>query len=363
MGLGGCQGVEVGELPEALISKADKFLDVAHVSGDTFVVVGYKGKVLRSTDAGKTWRGLPRPSKWTLTDVEFVGEYGWAVGQLGTIVHSRDGGQTWSPQKSGTDVQLMAVSFTDKLHGGISGDFSTVITTDNGGETWNAKRIEVSQVGLTEDMALAIPDVIYYDIFFLDENNGWMVGEYGNIRYTTDGGKTWGSQHQSLVDTLKFSDVMSLPALARIRFWDKQNGLAVGASGDIIRTEDGGQSWRFLAIEGERGAMGLKGEPKLVTNIPPNHLYNLVVAPAGNNRQTVILGSGGLVMYSSDLQTWQPSQLSGDIYTWIHGIDINESGKGVLVGGTGLILRTEDWGKTWLASEGAAAGGSEGQKG
>jgi photosystem II stability/assembly factor-like uncharacterized protein len=357
LGLGGCYGVEVGELAEEAISPADKFLDVAHVSGDTFVVVGYKGKILRTTDAGKTWAALPRPTTWTLTDVEFEGEYGWAVGQRGTIVHSRDGGQTWTPQTSGTDVLLMAISINpDKLHAWISGDFSTVISTDNGGETWNAKIIDVSQVGLTEDMALAIPDVIYYDVFFLDDQKtGWLVGEYGQIRHTSDGGKTWGSQHGSLLQTLKFPDVMSLPALFRIRFWDEQNGLAVGASGDIIGTKDGGRSWHFVSKEGTRGAMALKqGQPQLAEEVPDSHIYNLTIDRSQNGSQVVAVGAGGMVIHSSDTESWQTSKLDADIYTWINGIDINESGKGILVGGVGLILRTEDRGETWLLVEDGA---------
>ena len=118
---GGCHRVEMAELTEETISQADKFFDVAHVSGDTFVIVGYRGKVLRSTDAGNTWQEVERPTEWSLTDVDFVGEHGWAVGHNGTVVHTRDGGQTWSPQPSDTDVTLMAVNFApDRLRGRAS---------------------------------------------------------------------------------------------------------------------------------------------------------------------------------------------------------------------------------------------------
>ena len=353
VGLGGCHRVEVGKLEEKPISTADKFFDVAHANGDTFVIVGYRGEVLRSTDAGKTWQEVPRPTELSLTDVEFVGEYGWAAGQGGMIVHSRDCGQTWNTQPSNTDVTLMAISFApDKLHGWASGDLSTVVSTENGGETWSAQRIEVSQVGLTEDIALAIPDLIYYDVHFLNEKEGWMVGEYGNIRHTTDGGKTWDSQHQSLLDqmTRASRDVMALPALFRIRFWDSQKGLAIGASGDIIGTQDGGQYWYFIAKEGDRGALSLQ-QPRLVENVPPVHLYNLFLDPSPNGPVVVVGASGVAMQSSSGGATWEISKLPLEIYTWINGADFNENGKGVVVGGKGLILRTEDWGKTWLLPE------------
>jgi photosystem II stability/assembly factor-like uncharacterized protein len=54
---------------------------------------------------------------------------------------------------------------------------------------------------------------------------------------------------------------------------------------------------------------------------------------------------------SSGGATWEISKLPVEIYTWINGADFNENGKGVVAGGKGLILRTEDWGKTWLLPE------------
>ena len=157
----------------------------------------------------------------------------------GEVPITHDGGKTWTKQESSTEKTLFAVSFIDKLHGWASGDESTYVWTDNGGESWNVERIEVSQVGLNRDMSLAVPDIIYYGIYFLDAQHGWMVGEYGNIRNTTDGGATWGSQHGSLLDELRAmgvraSDVMSLAAFFRVHFTDPMNGLIMGGGGAVI---------------------------------------------------------------------------------------------------------------------------------
>jgi photosystem II stability/assembly factor-like uncharacterized protein len=339
LGLVGCAGGGHDvQLNTDLIRRTDKFFDVAHVSGTTFVAVGYEGRILRSENSGQNWQEIsPRPADFSLNQVTFVEDYGWAVGHSGTIVHTRDGGKTWQAQQSGTTKTLFAVSFVDKLHGWACGDESTWAWTDNGGETWKVERIEVSQIGLSGETSLAVPDIIYYGIQFVDPQNGWMVGEYGNIRHTSDGGKTWDSQHKSLLDALpeaESTDVMTLGAFFRVRFSDANNGIIVGAGGAIAVTSDGGKQWRWISREGGK------------QDVPAMHLYN--VAFPGQDGRLVVTGTNGLILVSNNSGAdWQPAKIPGGVFTWINGIDFAEGGKGVLVGGKGLILLTNDSGESW----------------
>ena len=66
----------------------------------------------------------------------------------------------------------------------------------------------------------------------MDANNGWVVGWYGTILRTTDGGITWTPQ-TSGISTYLLS----------VCFTDINNGTAVGQGGTIIRTTDGGTNW------------------------------------------------------------------------------------------------------------------------
>ncbi len=339
IGLAGCgQGGHEVQLNNDLIKRTDRFFDVAHVGGNVFVTVGYNGRILRSEDAGQTWQEIPHPVEFTLNQVTFVGDYGWAVGHNGTVIHTRDGGKTWTKQPVDTEKTILAVSFTDKLHGWACGDQSTLLSTDNGGETWKVERIEVSQIGLSEDTSLAVPDIIYYSVQFIDSQNGWMVGEYGNIRHTSNGGKTWDAQHESLLDAMLeksgFKDVMALGAFFRVRFTDQNNGIAVGAGGAVAVTDNGGKKWRWISREGEK------------QDVPNMHLYN--VAAPGQDGRVVATGTNGLVLTSSNGGAdWQPAKVPGGVYTWINGLTFGENGKGVLVGGKGLILLTDDGGQNW----------------
>ncbi|MGE0826070.1 MAG: WD40/YVTN/BNR-like repeat-containing protein [Candidatus Binatia bacterium] len=323
-----------------LVKRTDKFFDVAHVSGNTFVIVGYNGRIMRSEDNGVTWTDLERPVPNSLTQVSFVGEHGWAVGHSGVIVHSRDGGKTWTPQNANTKKTLFAVSFVDQNHGWACGDESTWLWTDNGGETWNAERMDVSQVGLSEDTSLAIPDLIYYSVQFIDQNNGWIVGEYGNVRHTSDGGKTWDSQHESLLSHLPAAaqDVMTLGAWFRVNFTDLNNGMLVGAGGAVAVTSDGGKNWEWIAREGNN------------PSIPPVHMYT--AARPGVDGHIIMTGTNGIILHSEDNgRNWQPAKAPGGVFTWINGVAFSPEGKGVLVGGKGLILLSDDAGLSWRAWE------------
>jgi photosystem II stability/assembly factor-like uncharacterized protein len=322
-----------------LIRRTDKFFDVAHVTGNVFVAVGYEGRILRSEDNGKSWQEiLPRPAEWSLNQVTFVGDYGWAVGHNGSIVHSRDGGKTWTPQQSNTEKTILSVSFVDNLHGWACGDESTWLSTSNGGETWEAHRIEVSQVGLSEETSLAVPDIIYYSAQFIDQQEGWMVGEYGNIRHTADGGKTWDSQHESLLDALVVKggnkDVMTLGAFFKVHFSDKQHGLAIGAGGSVAATDDGGKKWRWVSREGEKA------------DVPGVHMYS--VTSPGQDGKLVMIGTNGVILLSENGGAdWKPAKTPGGVFTWLNGIAFGEGGNGILVGGKGLILLSDDAGQSW----------------
>ncbi len=345
LGFVGCHGGgHETQLNNDLIRRTDKFFDVAHATGNVFVAVGYDGRIIRSEDNGQNWQEVtPRPTNFSLNQVAFVGDHGWAVGHTGIILHSRDAGKTWTLQQSNTDKTILSVSFVDSLHGWACGDESTWLSTSNGGETWEAHRIEVSQIGLSGDTSLAVPDIIYYSVKFADQLEGWMVGEYGNIRHTVDGGKTWDAQHESLLDELVAKggskDVMTLGAFFKVHFTDKNTGFAVGAGGAVAITQDGGKKWSWIAREGNKA------------DVPGLHMYN--VTTPSNDGKLLMVGTNGTILTSGDGgNVWLPSKAPGGVFTWINGVAFGEGGKGVLVGGKGLVLLTDDSGQSWRTLSG-----------
>jgi photosystem II stability/assembly factor-like uncharacterized protein len=321
-----CHREEKALPPAPTFAITDKFFDVKPLGNNGFLLLGYQSKLWRTDDAGGTFKKLTPPTKVSLTRMSFVdGGKGWGVGHVGNIFRTEDGGQAWTKQESGTDVSLFDVDFPTAQKGWAVGDISTVVSTADGGQTWKAQKVQMSDIGVREDMSLAISDPIFYSVDFLDENVGWVGGEFGQIRVTEDGGTTWGAQHSSLLGA-KYRDIMSLPTILCLRMRDRQSGVAVGTYGAIITTADGGQTWNFYQSP--------VAEP----------LYDIKYLADGDS---LVVGSSGIILRGNAQSGWKAAELPPGVFTWISAVAFDPSGAGVAVGGHGLVLTTSDMGKRW----------------
>src|SRR5947207_9786242 len=113
---------------------------------------------------------------------------------------------------------LRGASFVDANTGTVVGEYGTIVRTTDGGNSWT-----IQASGTTQTL---------WAVSFTDVTNGTAVGEGGTILRTTDGGDHWASQPSGT--TLQLRGVW---------FSDSNNGAAVGDSGTILRTTEGGNSW------------------------------------------------------------------------------------------------------------------------
>ena len=144
-----------------------------------------------------------------LTSICFVDKNnGWACGYgtTGQILNTTNGGATWTVQYTNINV-ITAVYFTDALHGWFTLANGSVGYTINGGSSWTIVSIDVTQV--------------YWNIFFINSNVGWIVGNSGSnqIMKTINGGLTWTPQTNPVGS-----------ALFSIYFSDINNGWSVGTT-------------------------------------------------------------------------------------------------------------------------------------
>lgn len=354
----GCHhGVEMKPLATQKVYVSDKFFDVAVMGDKRALVIGYGGKIIETEDGGFTWTQVNSGTQKALYSVDFApgGKVGWIVGQEGLILRTTDSGKTWTRQQ--TDLwldqlcsdpeerqyrlgdgeavpcqhaYLFAVTVIDENNAHIIGDKSTYTRTTDGGKTWKTRVLKVaSDEAIGEDLALAFEDPVLYDVEFLDRNRGYIVGEFGKIYYTEDGGDTFVEQQESLMDDESIVDILDLPTLFDIEFVDEQHGIAAGLDGRIAQTSDGGKDWSFTSSHVEEFV---------------DPFYSATILPDGTRWA---VGASGQVVRADKGQDFSRGDLGSRVNNWIRRVRFKDDKHGWLVGGFGLIMSTDDGGKTW----------------
>ena len=160
-------------------------------------------------------------------------------------------------------------------------------------------------------------------VFFVDDNNGWIVGSDGFITHTTNQGIDWIQQNSGTNCYLK-----------NVKFIDQHVGWAVGDSGLILKTTNGGNDWRS---QQSRSTENLNCVEFINENI------GWVV---GNNSTILRTTDGG--------NTWLPNYNSKSNYP-LYSICFINRNTGWAAGGDtyslnsiGVILKTTDGGLTWI---------------
>jgi photosystem II stability/assembly factor-like uncharacterized protein len=211
-----------------------------------------------------------------------------------------------SPPNVPLNDNLYATKFIDQQRGWVVGAFGTVYRTGDGGATWTPQVSKTTQQ--------------LYDIDFVDGDHGWIVGRSGLVLATRDGGATWTPQ-PSGTDKHLFG----------VDFADDRHGVIIGDWGTILTTADGGASWQNHSLEDD-----------IILNdvsvVDATHAW--------------IAGELGTVLVSQDGgQTWttQPTGIDKTLF----GVFFADAQNGWAVGIDALILHTADGGQTWQVQNGS----------
>jgi len=254
----------------------------------------------------------------SLSELEFINSsLGWVIGGGGVVARTTDGGGNWEEIDVDVTGVINDISFLDENEGWLVGDdvsrsSGAIKVTYDGGDTWNFRSYGLGGVDLN-------------GIHFVSATEGWLVGKAGRIAHTTDAGVTWIHQDANLSRSLQ-----------DLYFIDEDKGWAVGFAfnGDldttatILETTDGGTNWTAVdSLSGYR-------------------LNKVAFADVSNGWA---VGNNGLILHSSDWHTQQVSGVSVELF----GLDVISSSVVFACGQAGTILKTTDGGATWnqLASD------------
>lgn len=194
------------------------------------------------------------------------------------------------------------VSATNKGNVWVVGYYGAILHSNDGGKHWARQNS-----GGTSSLL---------GIYFLNDRMGWAVGELGTILHTKDGGATWEKQQSPVLDQ----------RLLKVQFISEQKGWAVGSYGVILHTLDGGAHWERLPYK---------------EDVTLNDLCFL------NASEGWVAGEFETILHTTDGgKTWRKQRRSkvGNFF----GIGFRDALHGVAVGISGKIVFTKDGGKSWM---------------
>ncbi len=282
-----------------------------------------------------------KAAKSPLTAVTKAGERLIAVGQRGHILLSDDAGLSWTQAKVPVSTDLVAVSFASASHGWAVGHGGVVLKTEDGGLNWVLQLDGEQTSSLIQDYYQAriddeeLPDAQMLvereqvligfggtqplmDVYFADENNGYVVGIFNRLLRTTDGGATWEPWSHRVDNPYE------------LHFYSINKG------GDgLYLTGEQGVVWR------------LDEQEQYFQSVATPYGGTLFGAAVGAD-QVVVFGMRGNALLSTDQgQSWEP--LAIDSVAGITDGVIVGNGAIVLVNLAGELLISTDHGASFQA--------------
>ena len=223
------KSTDAGMTWNALTSGTTKALyDIYFFNDAEGVAVGDSGLILRTTDGGANWTTVASGVRDSLRSISFSGANGICGGLSQDILYSSDSGTSWHVSQKGffgggffgtqmLSPTLGVVTGQNSIFQGLQG------TTVDGGASWTFHPFYFNGNEGSAD-----------DIFFFDDMTGVSSGVLfdgtGAIARTTNGGTDWNS-------TI-FSQGMQ-----GIDFPKPEAGFAVGFVGTILKSNDLGLTW------------------------------------------------------------------------------------------------------------------------
>jgi len=218
------------------------------------IFVGGSSHFFRSTDAGITWSYVLFSCLYSSIARRDRNNF-FAAGRItangvGKLLRSTNAGVTWNTVSSGTTSfqPLLNITFFDSLNGSMLGIYGTVYRTTDGGNTW-----PIYSNTVLHQLTSA---------FFTDNEHCTAIAN--NIGYTvrtTNGGISWFQQNS-----------LTTSWLYKVFFTNQNCGYISGENGIILKTTDGGGDPFITPVElvsftGKQYEKGIKLEWETATEL------------------------------------------------------------------------------------------------
>ncbi|MCA9050446.1 MAG: hypothetical protein KDA89_17035 [Planctomycetaceae bacterium] len=333
-----------GAIPRSAAIANDASLNDVAAVGSFVMAVGERSVLVSSRDAGITWTTNLLPIDCSLTSVclltnqiGFVGGIAFdptSRGTYGVVFRTNDGGNSWTrvlrdptvPPPDGTGRLIGVVQDLPPIHSLRFFDLENAIAvcdvpetengtgvfrTDDGGETWKPLTSGASASGQTQTFR--------HTGSFLSPTDGIIGGS----------GSSWAAVVGDQVVPLAAASA-TLRQVRGAAISREGNGWLVGDGGLLLRSDNGGVSWKPGAAI-----------PSAMQSVLDFH----TVAQKGNAVCTA--GSpGSFVLVSEDGgTTWNLRELNHSAP--VHRLCFVSESSVIAVGSLGIIHRSDDGGQSW----------------
>jgi photosystem II stability/assembly factor-like uncharacterized protein len=339
------------------VATLDSFRSIAiNPASRAMYVVGQWGAIVQSSLGNEHWEQQATATAVDLRSVTLVTpKVGWAAGDLGGILRTTDGGETWRIIPTNTDIGFRAIRFLDERTGCAVGDRGTVAVLTADASSWDVFNVPadddptlfdaqitqngeawvvgdnqgIFKVDLAHRKAERVPisypragsDWAFNSICFTDDGVGWAVGDHGMVmRYSPRSGNNQ-PRWEPVILTPPTQSI-----LWAVRF-DRSGkfGGIIGTGGVTYITRNGGKDWTWEDI---------------------NTLDDLYAMQFFDDHTAWVFGLGGIEGMTRDQgASWRPVRLN--IPTAIYDASFVNDTQGLTVGNDGTVIGTDDGGTHW----------------
>ncbi|MEO8168742.1 MAG: YCF48-related protein, partial [bacterium] len=290
------------ELPIG-IGSSRQYYDSEITPDGTIHAAGSYGAMIRSTDSGTSFIAQPYVTEGYISDIEFINtSTGYAVAGYsgGDILKTTNAGATWVSQITSYIPPIYGIAFTNAETGYLAGSV-TLYKTTNGGTNWT-------------NVYTSSTNEIFTDVFFTNENTGYVVGSYGRLLKTTNAGTSW----------IPTAIITAGSMLSSIFFVNEHVGFAVGDNNSAVKTTDAGISWSPMNVASQ--------------------FVNLSTVFFSDTNTGYISASNGVYKTTTGGETWFSAGAPAGGYT-----NIQFRGSfGYAITSGGKIIKTTDAGTSWF---------------
>ncbi|KXK55629.1 MAG: serine/threonine protein kinase with PASTA sensor(s), partial [Chlorobi bacterium OLB5] len=302
--------------------------------------------VLKTTNAGINWNStiVAHSSNQLNCFYFYNSDIGWASENY-YLNFTSNSGINWNVINTAIP-NPRGIFFKDLLTGWICGDSGMIKKTTNGGFNW----INLSSGTIVTLRAIA----------FADDYNGICAGDWGTILSTTNGGITW----------LLYYDIY-LGFFNQVKFKNNMTGFVTGNGNNIFRTTNSGINWSSSFINSgvisgihftQNGTAFAFGSPGMVyksTNtgntweqLPANGLFSQVKGTSITGDDNIWVAAESSLVYRSTNLGGNWNLLYREYLTKenLNSVFFIDQFKGFACGERGILLKSTNSGINWSIS-------------